>query len=248
MRIIGVIDVLGGRAVHAKGGCRQSYRPVDLAAGMPVHGDAVVLARVYAEHLGLEELYVADLDAIAGGGELDEPLRVIVAGGVPVWVDSGVSTVVQARRAIDRGASRVVVGLETLPSFADLRAIANEAGPLVAFSLDLRDGRPITSNATLAGLPADDLVRHAVDAGAAAVIVLDLARVGSGRGLDLGLIEQLRRAAPDTLLLAGGGVRGGDDVRRLASAGGDGVLVATALHGVGAMDLLRAASAAGTHG
>ena len=243
MRIIGVIDVLGGMAVHAKGGCRQSYRPVDVVAGVPVDGDPVILARVYVDHLGLAELYVADLDAIAGGAELAEPLRRISAGGVPVWVDAGVSTVAQARRALDRGASHVIVGLETLPSLAALRDIAGEVNAeAVAFSLDLRDGRPITTGA-LAGQSCEDLVRGAAAAGAGAVVVLDLARVGSGRGLDLDLVTRLRRATPDTLLLAGGGVRNADDLRRLAEAGGDGVLVATALHGSGAMDLVRAVHA-----
>jgi phosphoribosylformimino-5-aminoimidazole carboxamide ribotide isomerase len=39
----------------------------------------------------------------------------------------------------------------------------------------------------------------------------------------------LRKVLPGVLLLAGGGVRGPEDVTRLAEAGCDGVLVATAL-------------------
>jgi phosphoribosylformimino-5-aminoimidazole carboxamide ribotide isomerase len=62
------------------------------------------------------------------------------------------------------------------------------------------------------------------------VLVLDLARVGTGNGLDLDLIARVRDAARDVTLLAGGGVRGLNDVARLADVGCDGALVATALH------------------
>jgi phosphoribosylformimino-5-aminoimidazole carboxamide ribotide isomerase len=60
--------------------------------------------------------------------------------------------------------------------------------------------------------------------------VVDLAHVGTGRLLNLRLIERVRRAVPDVILVSGGGVSQFQDVARLADAGADGVLVATALH------------------
>jgi phosphoribosylformimino-5-aminoimidazole carboxamide ribotide isomerase len=74
------------------------------------------------------------------------------------------------------------------------------------------------------------------------VAVLDLARVGAGDGLDTHLIARVRNAAPGVSLLAGGGVRGLDDLMRLADAGCDGALVATALHNgrLGAADVAAA--------
>ncbi|HTM02773.1 MAG TPA: HisA/HisF-related TIM barrel protein [Vicinamibacterales bacterium] len=229
MNIIGVIDLLGGRAVHAQGGCRHGYRPVSTAARVPIDGDPVTLSRVYVDRLGIRELYLADLDAIAGGAEQDEATRAVAALGAPLWLDAGVTTPAQAQRARSRGASRVVVGLETLPSFVTLEEIC-AAGPGgdVVFSLDLRDGRPVT--ATLRERAAEALVRQAVDAGVAAVILLDLDRVGSATGLDWALLERVRAAIPDVTLLAGGGVRNDQDLRRLADTGCDGALVATALH------------------
>ena len=61
--------------------------------------------------------------------------------------------------------------------------------------------------------------------------MLDLARVGSGAGLDIELIAHLHAAFADLELLAGGGVRDIEDLRALDAAGGAGALVATALHG-----------------
>jgi len=62
------------------------------------------------------------------------------------------------------------------------------------------------------------------------MIVLELARVGTSAGPDVEMIEGLRRAVPTVSLFAGGGVRGPEDLKRLAAAGCDGALVATALH------------------
>ena len=74
------------------------------------------------------------------------------------------------------------------------------------------------------------MAARAASAGAGAVIVIDLARVGTGAGLDLALIARVRETTPGLTLVAGGGVRGLDDLARLADSGCDGALVATALH------------------
>ena len=60
--------------------------------------------------------------------------------------------------------------------------------------------------------------------------MLDLARVGSGAGPDVGLIAEIHAACPELALLAGGGVRDVADLRALRDAGAAGALVATALH------------------
>jgi phosphoribosylformimino-5-aminoimidazole carboxamide ribotide isomerase len=226
--------------VHATGGCRHGYRPLGVVAGTPIDGDAAALARVYIDQLGIKELYIADLDAIAGGAEHDAPVRAIAEISSGVWLDAGVATVAQARRALARGATRVIVGLETLTSFDALHDIAEAITPdSVAFSLDLRDGRPITDDDGLRDLPIDVIAARAADAGARSVIVLDLARVGSGRGIDLATVETVKQAVPEVTVLAGGGVRGVDDLRDLAAVGCDGVLVATALHGSDGVNLVR---------
>jgi len=62
------------------------------------------------------------------------------------------------------------------------------------------------------------------------VIVLDLARVGSGAGVDDAMLVELRGALPGVDLIAGGGVRDRTDLDRLAAAGANGALVATAVH------------------
>jgi len=233
VRIIGVVDLLAGRAVHARAGLRAAYQPVRSVAGTTIEsGDALSLARTYVARLGLTELYAADLDAIMGGASQDVLVAALAAVGAPLWLDAGVSSADRARHALDLGAARVVVGLETLSSYDTLGEIcAAVGGDKVAFSLDLRDGEPVVASGGISPGEAAPLVAaRARDTGAGTVIVIDLARVGTGRGLDLELIARVREAAPGPVLLAGGGVRGVDDLTRLSGAGCDGALVATALH------------------
>lgn len=233
MRVIGVIDLRAGRAVHARGGRRAAYAPVRTAAGANVNGDAIALGRVYVDMLGVRELYVADLDAIErGAGSMQ---RAVIGGlatlGVPLWVDAGISSATDVAAVLAAGASIAIVGLETLPTFDVLAATcAAVGGGCVAFSVDLRNGIPIMSpNGPTGASSASDIAARSVAAGVGAVIVLDLARVGTGAGVDVQLMEAVRRAAPSVALIAGGGVRDSADLQALEAAGCDGALVATAL-------------------
>jgi phosphoribosylformimino-5-aminoimidazole carboxamide ribotide isomerase len=255
VRVIGVIDLAGGRAVHARRRVRARYAPVGIAAGCPIDGDPIALARTYVDRLGLTELYVADLDAIAAEPRTQEPgasadalthetLIASLATVAPLWLDAAISSPTRARQALALGATRAVVGLETLESFDDLSAICAALGntpfssadplrgirPTVAFSLDLRDGVPIAPRLDTPFNQPGDLAARAVDAGVSAVIVLDLARVGEAIGPDLDAVARVRASSPGTTLIVGGGIRGLGDLVRLAEVGCDGALVATALH------------------
>jgi len=231
--VIPVLDLRAGRAVLARGGRRESYAPVRsvLVGAEAGAGDAVALARAYRDALSLEDCYVADLDAIGGGPVQGALLRRLADLGSALLVDAGVADPVRARDVRAAGAAQVVVGLETLPSFAALAAVARAVGAEhVVFSLDLRDGVPIVPTGAQQHGTAVELARAAVDAGATSLLVVDLARVGTGRGVDPRLVEALRRAHPTVRLLAGGGVTSAQEIARLADLGLDAVLLATALH------------------
>lgn len=266
MRVIGVVDLAAGRAVHARGGVRDHYLPVAACGGIAINGDAIALATAYRDALGIREVYVADLDAIAGSAPQAAIVAAITHLGLPVWLDAGISTWERAQEAINRGAARVVVGLETLSSFEALDVICiSIGGERVAFSLDLRAGEPVRGSGRLKPAPtsvdvtartmwgppsggpthrqvwgppsggpasACAIASRAVEAGVGAMIVLDLARVGTACGVDIDTIRAVGAAAPGVMLVAGGGVRGPEDLQALRDAGCDGALVATMFQSV----------------
>ncbi len=238
MEIIPVLDLAAGTAVHARAGHRAAYRPVRSVVAPASIGDPVALLRGFREILGTKACYVADLDAIQGGAvqrtALGELARLGIGSAGPLLVDAGTHERTGALEVLSCGASEIVVGLETLRAFADLEAIVCEVGPSrVIFSLDLRLGRPMIHPALQdAGAVSDalDMAARATDAGARAILVVDIGRVGTGCGVDLGLVEGLRRRTPSVRLLAGGGVLARRDLDRMRSAGCDGALVASAVH------------------
>jgi len=228
MRMIGVIDLAGGRAVHARLGRRAEYQPVGSTRLVPAAaaGDAQVLARAY-QQVGVEEIYLADLDAIGGLPPAAALIGAIATLGLPLWVDAGITGAGAARAILDAGASGVIVGSETLPSWAALDAIVGEVGGRRSrFGIDLRGGTPLGNVGTEPGA----MAAQAATAGVAACVLLELARVGGAGGPDLALVRAVRAAAPDVELLVGGGVRNQQDLDALNELGCTGVLMATALH------------------
>jgi phosphoribosylformimino-5-aminoimidazole carboxamide ribotide isomerase len=228
--------------VAGHGGRRDSYAAVaSVLVARAEPGDALALAHAFRARLACDECYVADLDAIAGDPPQHALLGALAGLGGRLLVDSGVADPGAAREALAHGASRVVVGLETLPSFAALRDIAHAIGSeRLVFSLDLRDGEPVLRPGASHQAAPPALAAAAISAGAAAILVLDLARIGTGGGVDVALLAAIRLSHPEVELLAGGGVGGLRDLERLADAGCDAALVATALHDgrVGERDLV----------
>ena len=232
MRIVGVIDLKAGLAVHATGGRRESYQPVGRAGDVQVAGNAVTLARFYRDVCGLDELYVADLDAIAGGQPQRGIVATLVAAGRDVWLDAGVSSLEDAQAALSTGAKRIVVGLETLPDYGVLERICVGIGAgRIVLSLDLREGRPVCSpDSPIASDSIERIALNAWRSGVRDVIVLDLNRVGGSSGPALGEIGRVRGAVPQMAAYAAGGVRSSADLHALNAAGVAGALVASALH------------------
>jgi phosphoribosylformimino-5-aminoimidazole carboxamide ribotide isomerase len=229
--MLGVVDLRRGRAVRARGGRRDNYLPVEKVAGESIPpGDATALTRQYLDRFGLSALYVADLDALEHYTPQHAAVQQIAAVDVTLWLDAAIASLDDAQRALACGASRLIVGLETLPSFAVVESIVRAVGrERVVFSLDLRDGQPIATTPELAQQSPEDLAARAAAAGVSAMLMLDLARVGSDSGVDLDLLARIRSGVPTVPLYAGGGVRSIDDVEQLRGVGCDGALVATAL-------------------
>jgi phosphoribosylformimino-5-aminoimidazole carboxamide ribotide isomerase len=240
VRVIPVLDLKSGLAVHARAGDRAHYQPLrSLLHDSP---DPLELARAYRERLGLREIYLADLDAISGRPP-DLPLiEILVERGMTVWLDAGVREARDVGALVAAGVSQVVLGLETLRGPDHIRAIVEQFGTnRVVFSLDMRDGRPVVA-------PDSDWYRNdpmewvelAAELGILRLIVLDLSRVGTATGVGgMDLVSTIRTFYPSLELILGGGVAGSDDLIRLARAGASAVLVGSALHDgrIGASDL-----------
>jgi len=235
VRIIPVIDLKDGVVVRGVAGQRELYRPVEGVLGCDATPKDV--ADAFVRQFGFDSVYVADLDAIAGAEPDWTAYDAIALSGLRVLVDAGTNCVERASRFIDGSGDGgwcrgVVVGLESLRSERDLLALCTSIGPERAvFSLDLRNGKPLTEISAWRGSEPIELVDVAVNAGFERLIVLDLASVGVGEGVSVrSLCTSIRARHPRLEITSGGGVRSRLDLAELADAGCDAALVASALH------------------
>ncbi len=237
-----VLDLKDGRAVQAIAGRREHYRPIQSI--LHPGSDPIDLARALRGTLGLRTLYLADLGAIAGRPPELAIYKRIRALGMRVIVDSGIRDVHSAAPLLELNpkSCTIVVGLETVRGPRALGDIVDRAGPeRVIFSLDLFDGRPIKPPS--ADWPAEDpceLARAAIALGVRHLLLLDLARVGTGSGLGTeGLLARIHQVDARVRVSVGGGISRIEEVRALRSLGAATVLVGSALHDgrIGAREL-----------
>jgi phosphoribosylformimino-5-aminoimidazole carboxamide ribotide isomerase len=241
MRIIPVIDLMDGGVVRGVAGNRQQYRP--LQSQLCLGNEPGTVARALIEIVRCEQIYVADLDAIAGNEPNWAAYHRMRQAGALLMLDPGLADERQAsawdrsthfQRATDEFNldDTLVVGLETLEAVESLpRILAALGSKRAVFSLDLREGQPINAQETIQSQSPFDLAAQAIAAGFQQLIVLDLASVGTRGGVrTFELCRQIKAAFPAVRLISGGGVRHTGDLQTLAEAGCDAALVASALH------------------
>lgn len=221
MKIVPVIDLKQGQVVHARMGDRARYAPIRSRLCDGSDPLAVVSGLLGLYPFGT--LYVADLDAIAGGPGHDRVLEGITARfpALRLWVDRGTATTAHAEAWLARGIGDLVLGSESLAGPEPVAALAASRGPRIVLSLDFR-GDAFQGPKGLLDRPADWPSR---------IIAMTLGRVGSGTGPDLARLDAIMRlAGADRQVFAAGGVRDAGDLRNLATRKAAGALVATALH------------------
>ena len=114
MKIIPVIDILNGKVVHAVKGQRQNYQPIESVLFKSI--EPLEVAKRF-KAFGFKELYVADLDAIIDCSMNFEALKNIAdETGLKLRVDAGITSIPRAKKLLDTGISKLVIGTETLQS------------------------------------------------------------------------------------------------------------------------------------
>jgi phosphoribosylformimino-5-aminoimidazole carboxamide ribotide isomerase len=230
MLLLPVLDLKAGLVVRGVGGRRDEYRPI--VSRLTASSRPVDVALAFRDHFGVTDVYLADLDAIAGKDPALALYAELRSLSFRLWVDAGIREVVDAHPLAKVGVERIVAGLETLSGPDTLAKLCQEfGGDRTPFSLDLKEGRPLGNLPAWDGADARAIAARAVGLGVRWLIVLDLARVGGqgGTGTEE-MCAHLARSFPQLELVAGGGIRNTADLKRLEACGVKAALVASALH------------------
>jgi phosphoribosylformimino-5-aminoimidazole carboxamide ribotide isomerase len=230
MRILPVIDLMHGQVVRGVAGRRSEYKPI--VSRLTQSTDPIDIALAFREHFGFHEIYLADLNAIAGRPPALSVFEALHRHRFHLWVDAGLRGAANAEPLLERGIDGIVAGLETIDGPAALSDLVSQVGPKrLVFSLDLKQGQPLLGGNTWPSRNAFAIADQAVTLGVQRMLVLDLAHVGSGAGAGTERsCRRLRDAYPQLEIAAGGGVRDERDVQSMRAAGVDWLLIASALH------------------
>lgn len=224
--VIPSIDLKGGEVVRLLRGEMDR---------VTVYGqDPAATARAF-EREGARIIHVVDLDgAIAGAPCNLESIRAIRAAvGCVLDVSGGLRTADAVRAAIAEGADCVSIGSAAILNPSMLEEVCREHPGRVFGSLDVREGRlAIKGWRETSKLVVADALRRFQQAGTAAVILTDVSRDGTEKGVDIEMYEAIARSS-ETPVIASGGVARIDDVvalSRLFPRGIAGVITGRALY------------------
>jgi len=228
MKVIPVIDILDGLAVHAIKGVRKDYKP--LKSVLSKSAEPLEVATAFWK-FGFKELYLADLNAIMGSDDnLSVVEQIAEKTGLRLMVDAGINNIKTANELFQKGTSKVIVGTETLTTIGFVEEAFRQFGPKrVILSLDLKTGQLLSKLDPSKFADPIVVLQLFQRLGLTQAILLDLARVGSEGGTDVVILKKaLQRVSLE--LFVGGGIRNIDDLLQLKNLGVFGVLLATALH------------------
>jgi phosphoribosylformimino-5-aminoimidazole carboxamide ribotide isomerase len=218
LELVPAIDLLDGRVVRLHQG---DYAKVTVYAE-----DALGEARRFRD-AGATRLHVVDLEGArtkvsassAEGGQHELVEQIVRETSLSVQVGGGIRTLAVARRWLDAGAARVVVGTAVVSEPAWVQTLAAARGEAVIAALDARDGEiRIAGWLEGSGQRVEDVARACDAWGVGAILFTDIGRDGTGMGPAVEATAALQRLVRATVI-ASGGIGALEHAEALARAG-----------------------------
>ena len=215
MRIIPVIDISKGQAVHARLGQRENYKA--LRSNLCNESDPLIVAQSYLNLYPFDTIYVADLDALTGKDAQQDIISALLLEypDVEFWLDMGTNFLPEAERPLN---AKRVLGTETNMVARDFTTAAKNNDFIL--SLDFAGNSYMGQTEIL----------EQEKSWPSNVIVMSLGKVGSGSGPDTERLNNIKQRSSSSSIFAAGGVRDIADLRDLRQAGFAGALIASCLH------------------
>lgn len=239
MQIIPAVDIKGGRCVRLIQGKFDQET---------VFADDPVQMALHWQSLGASRLHVVDLDGARTGEpqNMDAITRIVRAVDIPVQLGGGIRSIETARRMLEIGVDRVIIGTSAALDPELARTVFDSLGERAVLGLDARDGMvAIHGWQELLQLKAIDFALEMQALGARRIIHTDIGRDGMLEGVNLAAMEEMAKAVRIPVI-ASGGVTSIQDIHNLKSLepfGIEGVITGKAIY-AGTLDLKEAIAVA----
>jgi phosphoribosylformimino-5-aminoimidazole carboxamide ribotide isomerase len=223
MDVIPAIDLMDGKCVRLLQGRydRQiTYRDDPVAQAREFHDD------------GAAWLHIVDLDGAKAGRPVNiKTISAIVAlGMLKVEVGGGIRDDASIRQLLDMGVTRVIIGTKAINDFEWFSRMAQQFQGRLALDLAAR-GSAVATHGWIEGSTQDALefAARADELPLAAIVYTDISKDGMLSGPNIERTRALVEAVK-TPVIASGGVKEADDIRKLKPIGVAGVICGRSLY------------------
>ena len=203
-------------AIDLKDGVAVRLEQGDMARAIVFHRDPAWQAHAF-ETQGFEYLHIVDLDGAFAGKPINQAAveRILETVACPVQLGGGMRDLATIEGWLEKGVNRVIIGTAAVRNPELVKEAARLHPGRVAVGLDARDGKVAVEGwAATSELSALELAQRFENAGVAAIVYTDVARVGMLRGHTLDATIALAEAI-SIPVIASGGLASLDDVRAL---------------------------------
>lgn len=198
MLILPAIDLLGGQCVRLSQG--------DYSKEKVYNSDPVRVASEF-EAQGATFIHVVDLDGAKSG----EPKNwaalegIVKAISIPIEVGGGVRSLEMAKRLLDIGIRRVVIGTKLVEDEELAEVLFTELEDKVVAGIDARDGKAAVAGwVQQSSISAVELAVKMERLGARRIILTDIAHDGMLTGPNTALLLEVTRAVKIPIIQSGG--------------------------------------------
>jgi len=236
MYIIPAIDLLEGKCVRLIQG--EYHRQITY------EDDPVKQAKEFSSS-GAEWLHIVDLDGAKVGRPVntDSVSAIVALGQAKIEVGGGLRDEDSIKQLLDMGAERVIIGTKAISDSEWFSQMAEKFNGKIVISLDARGSKLATHGWTKDN--SQHLLEFAAEAAKlplAAIIYTDITKDGMMSGPNFERIKAVTEAV-QIPVIASGGVRELNDIKKLAELGVEAVIIGRALY-EGTLKLADAINAA----
>lgn len=218
------IDLLSGSVVTLKQGKEKTKmswgeKPSEVAARW--------------EREGADGLHIIDLDAAFGKGSNRETiLRIVKRVKIPVEVGGGVRSRAAADSWLESGAARVILGTLAYKEPVTLSALLREHGAdRIVVASDYLEGKVVTRGWTKSQkVGVLEAAERFEAAGVINLLATAVGQDGMAKGPDLKTLKALCGKSKRLRVIASGGIRDAEDLKKIEKRGAAGAVIGRALY------------------
>lgn len=222
MIILPAIDLLDQKVVRLYQGDYDQQQ---------IFGDDPVAFAKEFQAKGATHLHLVDLNGAKEGTKVHFDLvrKIVAATDLFVELGGGIRSERDIVDVLDAGVKRVILGTIAQKDPAFTQAMLQKYGEQIAVGVDARDGLVAVAGwLETTQTKADDFCQQLGEWGCSTIIFTDIAKDGTGKGIDVPLYQKLNGLGLN--IVASGGVASLADITELAKVDTYGAIVGKALY------------------